>query len=79
MQPPLSYYRIIAQLYSPLPYYCTSSGKLFLQYLPERNFEAALDNIQYEIYTPKTISCREDLIAAGQEIASKIMDLPEII
>lgn len=63
IQPHSSYYRIMAQLYSSLPYYCTSSGKLFLQYLSEDNLKATLDNIKFVRHTQNTICSKENLLA----------------
>ena len=62
IQPPASHYRITAQLYEPLSYHCTSSGKLYLQYLSPNNLQTALESINYECYTANTISCQEELL-----------------
>ena len=75
MQPPSSYYRIMAQLYSSLPYHCTSSGKLYLQYLSKDNLKSALANMNFEQYTPNTISNREELMDELQKQKERLYSL----
>lgn len=62
MQPSQSHYKIMAQLYSPIAFHCTSSGKLYLQYLPDARRSAVMDEIDYTLYTPYTIRDRSTLM-----------------
>lgn len=75
VQPPSNYYRIVAQLYSSLPYYCTSSGKLFLQYLSEKNLQSVLKKMSYERYTPNTISSEKELLRELQQQKEKLYSI----
>jgi DNA-binding IclR family transcriptional regulator len=50
----------------PLPWHCTSAGKLHLAYLPPAEVEAYLARARLEAFTPRTITAPEGLRADGQ-------------
>jgi DNA-binding IclR family transcriptional regulator len=43
------------------PAYCTSFGKAILAYLPEPDLEKYLENMEFEAYTPNTITSKKML------------------
>lgn len=67
MQPRQPHYRIMASLYEPLEYSCTSSGKLYLQYLKPAELEAVIADTAFTQHTPATIASKEQLLEALRE------------
>lgn len=63
LQPLKAQYRITAESHSPLTYHCTSSGKLFLQYLSPQKLENILEQMEFTIYTDYTTPTKEALLA----------------
>ena len=61
-QPSRAQFRISAELYSPLNYHCTSSGKQFLQYLPEDVFQDVVAQMSFTGMTENSITNKEALI-----------------
>ncbi|MCD8084050.1 MAG: IclR family transcriptional regulator [Clostridiales bacterium] len=61
-QPMQIHYWIMAQLYEPFECYCTSSGKLYLQYLPPEELKERLSQMTFVPHTPNTITSREALL-----------------
>ena len=67
VHPEYSHYKITAQSYQPLSLHCTSSGKLFLQYLSEPYRTLTINQLNYQPHTSKTITSAEDLITTLKE------------
>lgn len=62
IQPVKAKFRINADLFSPLTHHCTSSGKLFLQYLPKNKFEEVVNKMDFSPLTQNSISSKEKLM-----------------
>lgn len=61
IQPVKAQFIIVPQEYSSMNYHCTSSGKLFLQYLSEQEREETLGLMEFSMFTPETTPNEKEL------------------
>ena len=60
--------RVVSDIGSRLPLYCTSQGKLFLSALPRHEAAGLLHKLQLIPYTPHTLTDPEALLAQLEDI-----------
>lgn len=63
--------KVMVEVGFHFPLHCSAPGKVFLANLPENEAKDILDNLEYEGYTEKTITTRENFEAALIEVKEK--------